>query len=100
MNDATTDESAPQIKEHIIDFETKALRDARELLNKVGIAEVLNFVEEISHPRLWRLLAESALKSLDLTAAELALVRCKDYKGIHFTKRIAQLQNDSLKRAE
>ena len=43
-------------------METKSLRDTRHLLEKVGSKEAYQFVEENSHPRLWRLLAESALQ--------------------------------------
>jgi WD repeat-containing protein 35 len=46
----------------------------------------LAFIEENPHPRLWRLLAEAAINALDLTMAEAAYVRCKDYPGIQFTK--------------
>ncbi len=35
---------------------------------------------------MWRLLAEAAINALDLTMAEAAYVRCKDYPGIQFTK--------------
>lgn len=44
-------------------METKSLRDTRHLLEKVGTKEAYLFAEENSHPRLWRLLAESALQS-------------------------------------
>ena len=48
--------------------------------------DALAFIEENPHPRLWRLLAEAAINSLELTMAEAAYVRCKDYPGIQFTK--------------
>ena len=38
-----------------------------------------------------RLLAESSLESLDLEMAEKAFVRCGDYQGIHFVKRLRKL---------
>jgi WD repeat-containing protein 35 len=94
------DSSITKISEQIIDFETKCLRDARLILEKEGLSEAIHHIEEQSHPRLWRLLAHSALNALDLDIAELAMVKCKDYKGIQFVKRVAQLNNDSLKRAE
>ena len=52
------------------------------------------------HFRLWRLLAEAALDSLDLTMAEAAYVRCKDYPGILFTKTLGKIQNDTVRKAE
>lgn len=47
-----------------------------------------------------RLLAEAALQKLDLQTAEQAFVRCKDYQGIKFVKRLGNLQSESLKQAE
>ncbi len=32
--------------------------------------------------------------------AEAAYVRCKDYPGIQFTKRLSRIQNETIKRAE
>ena len=42
-----------------------------------------------------RLLAEAALERQDLEVAEKAFVRCQDYQGIKFTKRIAKLDVSS-----
>lgn len=47
-----------------------------------------------------RLLAEAALQKLDLKTAEKAFVRCKDYQGIEFVKRLANLQSEPMKQAE
>jgi WD repeat-containing protein 35 len=47
-----------------------------------------------------RLLAESALESLNLKVADQAFVRCKDYQGIEFVKRLGNLQSDTMKQAE
>ncbi len=49
---------------------------------------------------LRRLLAESSLEQLNLKIAELAFVKCKDYQGIEFVKRLGNLQNDIMKQAE
>lgn len=40
-------------KEHIIKLEVKSLRDTRQLLEKVGVNEASQFVEDNRHPRLW-----------------------------------------------
>ncbi|XP_059152704.1 WD repeat-containing protein 35-like isoform X2 [Physella acuta] len=87
-------------KDDIIDLEIKSLRDSRDLLEKVGITEAQQFIEENPHPRLWRLLAETALEQLNLKVAETAFVKCKDYQGIEFVKRLGNLQNDKIKQAE
>jgi WD repeat-containing protein 35 len=47
-----------------------------------------------------RLLAEAAVKQLDLPTAEAAFVRCSDYPGIQFVKRLHNIHNDTLKKAE
>ncbi|KAG5344860.1 WDR35 protein, partial [Acromyrmex heyeri] len=87
-------------KDLIVDLEVKSLRDTRELLAKVGLKEANNFIQDNPHPRLWRLLAESALTKLDLETAENAMVRCTDYLGIQFIKRLQNVHNDQLKKAE
>lgn len=47
-----------------------------------------------------RLLAEAAVKKLDLSTAEAAFVRCSDYAGIQLVKRISNVTSDILKRAQ
>ncbi|XP_075212960.1 intraflagellar transport protein Oseg4 [Lycorma delicatula] len=91
---------SPSLEQHILDLEVKSLRDTRELLDKVGINEATTFIEENPHPRLWRLLAEAAVRKLDLTTAEAAFVRCSDYTGIQLVKRLTNVTSDQLKRAQ
>ncbi|EEB10935.1 WD-repeat protein, putative [Pediculus humanus corporis] len=86
--------------EHILDLEVKSLRDTRELLDKVGITEAPAFIEDNSHPILWKLLAESALKKMDLTIAESAFVRFSDIQGLQFVKRLQNIHSESLRKAE
>ncbi|XP_024603589.1 WD repeat-containing protein 35 isoform X3 [Neophocaena asiaeorientalis asiaeorientalis] len=87
-------------KDYIINFEIRSLRDSRALIEKVGIEDASQFIEDNPHPRLWRLLAEAALQKLDLHTAEQAFVRCKDYQGIKFVKCLGNLQSESMKQAE
>ncbi|XP_053316634.1 WD repeat-containing protein 35 isoform X1 [Spea bombifrons] len=87
-------------KDYVINFEIRSLRDSRALIEKVGIEDASQFIEDNPHPRLWRLLAEAALQKLDLPTAEQAFVRCKDYQGIEFVKRLGNLQSESMKQAE
>ncbi|XP_065063167.1 WD repeat-containing protein 35-like [Rhopilema esculentum] len=98
--DEVMKDPANPARENLIDFETKSLRDTRDLLEKVGIEDAYQFILENSHPRLWRLLAEAALGRQDLEVAEKAFVRCQDYQGIKFTKRIAKLDSEMKKSAE
>ncbi|XP_062851768.1 WD repeat-containing protein 35 [Trichomycterus rosablanca] len=87
-------------KDYLINFEIRSLRDSRALIEKVGIEDASQFIEDNPHPRLWRLLAEAALQKLELKMAEQAFVRCKDYQGIELVKRVAKLQNENMKQAE
>ncbi|XP_049640768.1 WD repeat-containing protein 35 isoform X1 [Suncus etruscus] len=87
-------------KAYVINFEIRSLRDSRALIEKVGIEDASQFIEDNPHPRLWRLLAEAALQKLDLKTAEQAFVRCKDYQGIKFVKSLGNLQTESMKQAE
>ncbi|XP_064159333.1 WD repeat-containing protein 35 isoform X1 [Anguilla rostrata] len=87
-------------KDYLINFEIRSLRDSRALIEKVGIEDASQFIEDNPHPRLWRLLAEAALQRLDLKTAEQAFVRCKDYQGIELVKRLGNLQSEAMKQAE
>ncbi|XP_016132225.1 WD repeat-containing protein 35 [Sinocyclocheilus grahami] len=87
-------------KDYLINFEIRSLRDSRALIEKVGIEDASQFIEDNPHPRLWRLLAEAALQKLDLKMAEQAFVRCRDYQGIEFVKRLSNLQSEAMKQAE
>ena len=86
-------------KEHVLDFETKSLRDARELL-AVGVHDTFQFIEQHPHPRLWRLLAEAALERLEFGLADKAFVACADYQGIQFVKKLQVLDDKVKQRAE
>ncbi|XP_060727604.1 WD repeat-containing protein 35 [Tachysurus vachellii] len=87
-------------KDYLINFEIRSLRDSRALIEKVGIEDASQFIEDNPHPRLWRLLAEAALQKLELKVAEQAFVRCKDYQGIELVKRVDKLQSEDMKQAE
>ncbi|KAI9193226.1 uncharacterized protein BJ171DRAFT_588781 [Polychytrium aggregatum] len=87
-------------KEHIINMETKSLRDTRNILSQVGIADALQFVEDNPHPRLWKLIADASLEELDFTVAQKALIRCTDYQGIQFIKRLQKYDDKMKQRAE
>ena len=87
-------------KDMVVDFETKSLREVRDLIESAGRAETYTFIEQNPHPRLWRLLAETALQALDLQIADKAFVRCSNYKGIQLVKRLGGLANKMMQRAE
>lgn len=83
-------------KNMIIEFQTRSLRDAKGLLDTVGLADACEYIESHSHPRLWSLLAEAALEQLNFSMAERGFVKCADYSGIQYVKRL-RLLNDPVK---
>ncbi|GMF31451.1 unnamed protein product [Phytophthora lilii] len=83
-------------KSMVIEFQTRSLRDAKALLDNVGLAEACEYIQDHPHPRLWSLLAEAALDQLDFGMAERGFVKCGDYSGIQYVKRL-QLLNDRVK---
>jgi len=88
-------------KEYLVKFETKALRDARELLDKGNsLSEAAAFIEENPNPRLWRLLAEVALQKLDFVTADKAFVHNSDYMGVQLVKRLRLLDDVKKQAAE
>ncbi|KAJ8610815.1 hypothetical protein CTAYLR_006449 [Chrysophaeum taylorii] len=84
----------------VIVNEARVLRTLREHLQSAGCAEAYAWVEERPHPHLWRCLAEAALEALDLAFADKAFVRCNDYQGIQFVKRLRGLSDRMKQRAE
>lgn len=40
-------------KDYIMNFEIRSLRDSRALIEKVGIEDASQFIEDNPHPRLW-----------------------------------------------
>jgi hypothetical protein len=44
--------------------------------------EPVDFVEKNPHPRLWKLIAETALEKFNFNIAERAFVKTDDYYGI------------------
>lgn len=84
----------------IVDFDTKYLRDTRDLLEKVDLTDATHFIEQNPHTRLWKLLSENALNKMDLVTAEHAFVKSKDYYGIEFIKKLQNIPNQNLKKAE
>eukprot|EP00906_Rhabdomonas_costata_P037007 RCo051982 len=99
LDEIMLDPDHPQ-KDHVVLFETKSLRDTRELLNSVSIADAFAFIEDNPHPRLWKLLAEAALEKMNFQVAEKAFVKCQDYKGILFVKKLELLGDKPKQMAE
>lgn len=81
-------------KDLFLSFETRSLRDTRALLDREGAVDMkdaFSFIENNPHPRLHRYLAEAALSKLDFALAEKAFVKCSDFQGLQFLKRLKLL---------
>jgi WD repeat-containing protein 35 len=100
IDDVVRNSETPR-KEAILDFETKSLRDTRDILEKVPhLKDALAYVEENQHPRLWRLVADAALDQLNFPVAEKAFVCYGNYQGIQFVKKLRQLEDVTKQKAE
>ena len=90
----------PSKDTHIVEYQSKYLRDAKNLLEKVGLRDTYAYIEDNPHPQLWRMLAEAALEQLNLVIADKGFVRCRDYQGIQFVKRLRKLDDKKKQKAE
>ena len=93
-------DSVKKIDEYVINFETKALRDAKSIMGQVGLDEALAYVEQNKHPRLWKLLAQCGLEQLNFQIAEKAFIELEDYHGVNFVKRLSVIDDSMIKKAE
>lgn len=78
-----------------MDFETKPLREFRnQLFQKTGnLDDAYRLIESMpaplnTHSKLWKLLVQKSLEELNFVSAEKAFLKCQDYQGIQFIKRI------------
>jgi WD repeat-containing protein 35 len=91
----------PPSRDLVIDFESKSLREVREKITNEGLSAGYTIAEKTPHPRLYRLIAETALEALDLTMAEKSFVKCGDYHAIQLVRQLREMMIDKMKaRAE
>ncbi|XP_005179364.1 WD repeat-containing protein 35 [Musca domestica] len=100
LDDIISGEETQNPISHILQLKVKSLRDTDDLLQHVGLEDAKQFIEDNPHPRLWRLLAEAALKKLELDVAENAFVRCANYQGIQLIKNLRNIPSELLQKAE
>jgi WD repeat-containing protein 35 len=74
--------------EIIIEFETKLLKEVKDMINKQGVKEAFTLVEGSPHEMLWKLIAQKALDEGDFVTAEKAFLKNEDYQGLQLLKRI------------
>ena len=81
-------------------LESRSLRDTRAIIDSVNLKEAMGFVADNPHPRLWQLLGEAALEALDLGLARAAFIKCHNYEGLTFLKRLRDLRDPLKQSAE
>lgn len=81
-------------------FESDLLKTTKILFEKGDLVEISKFIEQNSHQTLWTLLADCALRTNNYEIAELALVKCQNFKGLQFLKRLKKLNDPKLQKAE
>ena len=75
-------EDIKNISEMVTTYEAKILKDTRDYLTQVTLKDAIEYVEKNPHPRLWRLVAETALEKMNLNLAERAFVKMDNYHGV------------------
>lgn len=81
-------EDIKNINEMITHYEAKTLKDTRDFLTTVSLKEAAEFVEKNPHPRLWKLIAETALDKMNLNIAERSFVKTDNYDGVKLIQRL------------
>lgn len=81
-------------------YESKSLRDMKMLLSSEGVSqdEILNYVKEKSHQRLWLMNAEACLAAMNFQGAERCFIECQYNPGIVFMRKLNSLPKGDVKR--
>ena len=85
---------------YVEQFESDLLKTTKQLFDKGDLVEISKFIEQNSHQTLWTLLADWSLRANNFEIAELALVKCRNFAGIQFLKRLRKLNDQNLQKAE
>lgn len=93
-------EDIKNIKEMVVKYECRTLRDTRDHLTTMSLKDAVDFVDQNQHPRLWKLICEAALDKLDFQIAEKAFVQLEDYHGINFLKKLENIDDKHKQKAE
>lgn len=93
-------EDIKNINEMISYYEAKTLKDTRDYITTVSLREAVEFVDKNSHPRLWKLIAETALEKFNFSVAERAFVKTEDYHGVKLIQKLQQFDERNKQKAE
>lgn len=87
-------------RDFIVDFETKALRELRDVIGQAGLEVGYVYATKNPHSRLYRILAEQSLEALELTMAEKCFVKIGDYHGVQLVKLLRSMTDKMKMKAE
>lgn len=93
-------EEIKNIKDMFVDYETKQLRDTRNLLTTVSLKDATDFVEQNHHKKLWELVTEASMDKLNFHIAERAFVKIEDYYGVMMINKIQSMDEKAKQKAE
>jgi WD repeat-containing protein 35 len=61
------------------------------MVGQVGLADSIAFIENNPHPKLWKLVADASLETMDLDVCQKAFIRSGDYQGLQLVKKLKKL---------
>ncbi|KAJ3324647.1 WD repeat-containing protein 35 [Boothiomyces sp. JEL0866] len=99
LDDVMLDPESPQ-QTYMVNFEVKWLRDLRDIIKNTGLNEAIQYAEDRPHNKLWKIIAEAGLQQLNFEIANKAFIKCQDYQGLEFIKRLKKLEDPAKKKAE
>lgn len=82
------------------EVESKMLREVKDMMYKVNMADTFEFISKIGYECLFRIYAKKALEELDFGNAEKAFLKCDDYKSLQTLKRVQNLDDKEKQKAE
>jgi WD repeat-containing protein 35 len=65
-----------------------------------GFDHAFKYATSVNHPKIWRVIAETALIQFEFATAQKCYIQCQDYSSLQFIKKIEKVKNDTTKTAE
>ena len=95
-------ETKHNVNDIIIKIEHNFLKKFNEIINDndISLTEILKYVEENPSDKLWKELAKHALDKLNFDIAEKCFIQTNDYNGLQLIKKLKNIDDDNLKKAE